>query len=257
MVKSLSTSPGTGLSAARFIAAPISSRPTGHRVPKCRRPGTVLISPPPTPSYMPTTNLLRPALTPAHHRSAGETLGRSESAHVSPASSIGPPFGVSATRTLTSNTCSSAVPNRRMRRTPGCWRGRTAQRRHRPCTGEADCLMGCEESSHEADTPSVVQQLLRRLPDHGTKAQDQVPGVAAGTAGAEEAEFLASRSKSPDHPFWGDVCRVWRDLAQSHARTNEMPPAPEAAVIDQHLLEHSLPVRRGSETGWISRARAS
>jgi hypothetical protein len=58
--------------------------------------------------------------------------------------------------------------------------------------------MGCEESSHEADTPSVVQQLLRRLPDHGTKAQGQAPGVAAGTAGAEEAGFVAQPgSKSP------------------------------------------------------------
>jgi Phage integrase family len=42
--------------------------------------------------------------------------------------------------------------------------GRRGSAAQRPCTGEAGCLMGCEESSHETDTRSVVQQLLRRLP---------------------------------------------------------------------------------------------
>src|SRR5690349_1827414 len=66
-----STSPGTGLSAAASSPRRSQAGPTGHRVPKCRRPGTVLTSPPPT-AKLNADNYLA---TPCAHTGASPLSG--------------------------------------------------------------------------------------------------------------------------------------------------------------------------------------
>jgi hypothetical protein len=152
--------------------------------------------------------LARPCVTPAHHRSEGETLGRSESAHVSPASSMGPPFGVfchehadrQATRHLLFNNCYGD---------------------YRSC------------------------QSWNQGPRSST-------GSGSATADAE-AGFVAQPqpgSRSPDHPFWGDIyrMRLGRFGAVS-ARTNgnasgvggrRHRPAPAGTFAHRQQVQGSL-----------------
>jgi hypothetical protein len=67
---------------------------------------------------------------------------------------------------------------------------------YRPCTGEAGRLMGCEESSHEADPPGLLFNNCYRDYAIMEPEQGQTSGVAAGTADAKEAGFAARPARN-------------------------------------------------------------
>jgi hypothetical protein len=79
-----------------------------------------------------------------------------------------------------------------------------------------------------------------------TKAQDHAPGVAAGTAGAEEAGFVAQPgSKSPDHPFWGDVWRRVRGYGAVSVRAQNANASGAGGRRHRPApVEHSLTVSK-------------